>query len=69
MAIQKPAKNQLQPKDPVTKEQLTDAIYSIPCNDCDNSTENEENSSFVERWNRTIKQRMWKQFKVRGNTK
>ena len=33
------------------------------------STENEENSSFVERWNRTIKQRMWKQFKVRGNTK
>ena len=35
MAIQKPAKNQLQPKDPVTKEQRTDAIYSIPCNDCD----------------------------------
>ena len=32
-------------------------------------TENEENSSIVERWNRTIKQRMWKQFKVRGNTK
>ena len=24
------------PKDPVTKEQRTDAIYSIPCNDCDN---------------------------------
>ena len=24
------------PKDPVTKEQQTDAIYSIPCNDCDN---------------------------------
>ena len=24
------------PKDPVTKEQGTDAIYSIPCNDCDN---------------------------------
>ena len=23
-------------KDPVTKEQRTDAIYSIPCNDCDN---------------------------------
>ena len=22
--------------DPVTKEQRTDAIYSIPCNDCDN---------------------------------
>ena len=25
-----------QDKDPVTKEQQTDAIYSIPCNDCDN---------------------------------
>ena len=24
------------PKDPVPKEQRTDAIYSIPCNDCDN---------------------------------
>ena len=24
------------PKDPVTKEQRTDPIYSIPCNDCDN---------------------------------
>ena len=24
------------PKDPVTKEQRTDAIYCIPCNDCDN---------------------------------
>ena len=23
-------------KDPVTKEQRTDAIYSISCNDCDN---------------------------------
>ena len=23
------------PKDPVTKGQRTDAIYSIPCNDCD----------------------------------
>ena len=23
------------PKDPVKKEQRTDAIYSIPCNDCD----------------------------------
>ena len=23
------------PKDPVTKEQRTDAIYSIPCDDCD----------------------------------
>ena len=26
----------VKPKDPVTKEQRTDAIYSIPCNDCDN---------------------------------
>ena len=24
------------PKDPVSKEQRTDAIYSIPCNDCGN---------------------------------
>ncbi|CAH3167065.1 unnamed protein product [Pocillopora meandrina] len=24
------------PKDPVTKEQRTDVIYSIPCNECDN---------------------------------
>ena len=24
------------PKDPVTEEQRTDAIHSIPCNDCDN---------------------------------
>ena len=24
------------PKNPVTKEQRTDAIYSIRCNDCDN---------------------------------
>ena len=24
------------PKDPVTKEQRTDAIYFTPCNDCDN---------------------------------
>ena len=24
------------PKDPITKEQRTDTIYSIPCNDCDN---------------------------------
>ena len=24
------------PKDPITKEQRTEAIYSIPCNDCDN---------------------------------
>ena len=31
------------------------------------STENEENSSEVERWNRTIKNKMWKQFTVQGN--
>ena len=32
------------------------------------STENEEKSSLCERWNRTIKTRMWKQFTVQGNT-
>ena len=32
------------------------------------STENEEKSSVVERWNRTIKSKMWKQFTVQGNT-
>ena len=32
------------------------------------STENEEKSSVVERWNRTIKFKMWKQFTVQGNT-
>ena len=32
------------------------------------STENEEKSSVVERWNRTIKTKMWKQFTVQGNT-
>ena len=32
------------------------------------STENEEKSSVCERWNRTIKTKMWKQFTVRGNT-
>ena len=32
------------------------------------STENEEKSSVVERWIRTIKQRVWKQFTVQGNT-
>ena len=31
------------------------------------STENEEKSSVVERWNRTIKSKMWKQFTVQGN--
>ena len=32
------------------------------------STENEEKSSVCERWNRTIKTRMWKQFTIQGNT-
>ena len=32
------------------------------------STENEEKSSVVERWNRIIKSKMWKQFTVQGNT-
>ena len=32
------------------------------------STENEEKSSVVERWNRTMKNRMWKEFTKRGNT-
>ena len=32
------------------------------------STENEEKSSLCERWNRTIKTKMWKQFTVQGNT-
>ena len=32
------------------------------------STENEEKSAVVERWNRTIKSKMWKQFTVQGNT-
>ena len=32
------------------------------------STENEEKSSVVERWNRTIKNKMWKQFTPQGNT-
>jgi len=33
------------------------------------STENEEKSSVCERWNRTIKTKMWKQFTVQGNTR
>ena len=33
------------------------------------STENEEKSSVCERWNRTIKSNMWKQFTVQGNTR
>ena len=32
------------------------------------STENEEKSSVCERWNRTIKTKMWKEFTVQGNT-
>ena len=32
------------------------------------STENEEKSSVCERWNRTIKTKMWEQFTVQGNT-
>ena len=32
------------------------------------STENEEKSSVCERWNCTIKTKMWKQFTVHGNT-
>ncbi|KAL9955926.1 hypothetical protein ACROYT_G037329 [Oculina patagonica] len=32
------------------------------------STENEEKSSVCERWNRTIKTRMWKQFTAQSNT-
>lgn len=32
------------------------------------STENEEKSSVVERWNRTIKYKMWKQFTNQGKT-
>ena len=32
------------------------------------STNNGEKSSVVERWNRTIKNKMWKQFTVQGNT-
>jgi len=33
------------------------------------STENEEKSSICERWNRTIKNKMWKQFTVQGNAR
>lgn len=33
------------------------------------SAENEEESSMIERWNRTIRNKMWKQFKVQDNTK
>ena len=33
------------------------------------SNENEEKSSLCDRWKRTIKSRMWKQFTAQGNTK
>ena len=32
------------------------------------STENEEKSSVVERWNRTMKNKMWKQFTAKNTT-
>ena len=32
------------------------------------STENKEKSSVVERWNRTVKNKMWRQFTAQGNT-
>ena len=32
------------------------------------STENEEKSSVVERWNRTMKNKMWKMFTANNNT-
>ena len=31
-------------------------------------TENEENSSVVERWNKTMKKKMWKMFSANNNT-
>lgn len=31
-------------------------------------TENEEKSSVVERWNKTMKNKMWKMFTVNNNT-
>ena len=37
------------PKDPVTKEQRTDAIYSIHCNDCDNDYIGQTKRQFVTR--------------------
>ena len=43
-------------KKPLVKNNIT--LYS---------TENEEKSSVCERWNRTIKTKMWKQFTVQGN--
>ena len=33
------------------------------------STENEEKASVCERWNRTLKTKMWKKFTAQGNTK
>ena len=50
-------------------------FYSKHCKDLLNkhnitlySTENEEKSSVVEGWNRTIKNKMWKRFAAQGNT-
>ena len=43
-------------KDPVTKEQRTDAIYIIPCNDCDNEYIGQTNVSLVHVW-KSIKKR------------
>ena len=44
-------------KDLLNKQKIT--LYS---------TENEEKSSVVKRWNRTIKTKKWKQFSVQGST-
>ena len=43
-------------KDPVKKEQRTDAIYVIPCNDCDNEYIGQTNVSLVHVW-KSIKKR------------
>ena len=43
-------------KYPVTKEQRTDAIYVIPCNDCDNEYIGQTNVSLVHVW-KSIKKR------------
>ena len=43
-------------KDPVSKEQRTDAIYSIPCNDCDNESIGQTKSQFGHVW-KIIKKR------------
>ena len=43
-------------KDPVKKEQRADAIYVIPCNDCDNEYIGQTNVSLVHVW-KSIKKR------------